>query len=101
MAHRAINLNGLNIHYQTEGQGTQAVVLIHGWSSSQAMWNYFLPRLGAHYSGWALDLPGHGASDKPPADWYSIPHFTDALAEFVQNLGLAPALLVGHSMGGM
>lgn len=101
MAQRAINLNGLNIHYQTHGHGQQAVVLLHGWSSSQAMWNYFLPRLGAKYGAWAPDMPGHGASDKPPADWYSIPNFTDTLADFVQTLGLGPAIVVGHSMGGM
>ena len=47
----------------------------------------------------ALDLRGHGQSDKPHQD-YTIPNFADDLAWLLEELGLEKPVIIGHSMGG-
>lgn len=46
----------------------------------------------------ALDLPGHGRSTAPLPE--SIEGHVERLGEWMSQLGLGPAILVGHSMGG-
>jgi pimeloyl-ACP methyl ester carboxylesterase len=62
--------NGVRIHYTVEGGG-EPVVLIHGLGSS-AWINWQLPGvvnlLSKNYKVIALDMPGHGESDKPDDD---------------------------------
>jgi pyruvate dehydrogenase E2 component (dihydrolipoamide acetyltransferase) len=50
----------------------------------------------------ALDLPGHGQSDKPAPDAfdYSVDGMASAVAGAIEAMGLEPAVLVGHSLGG-
>src|SRR5437870_12547434 len=58
---------GVKIHYLTAGKG-EAVVLIHGLSSSAEInWNLtgVVAELAKDHHVIALDLPGHGKSDKP------------------------------------
>ena len=47
----------------------------------------------------APDLPGHGESSAPHAD-YTATYFTDAVAGFLDSLGIRGAVLVGESIGG-
>lgn len=62
--------NGVKLHYIVEGKG-QPVVLIHGLHSSIRM-NWQMPgvirMLSKNYQVIALDLPGHGESDKPASE---------------------------------
>ena len=77
-------------------------LLVHGHASSQALWpRVHFPEVGQTYCRYALDLPGHGASDKPPLDWFTLENYTQILYEFCYRLGLKDILLVGHSMGGL
>jgi len=95
---RTIELRGLTIHYLLGGAGSP-VILVHGLGSSASFeWRFNLEALAAHHQVVALDLPGFGRSDKPPAD-YSIPFFTDILLAFVAARGGRPAL-IGASYGG-
>jgi pyruvate dehydrogenase E2 component (dihydrolipoamide acetyltransferase) len=49
----------------------------------------------------ALDLPGHGLSDKPDTGaWYTLPAMTDAVQDACTALGVSNATVVGHSMSG-
>ena len=96
-----IELDGIEIAYRTVGDDhAPAVVLLHGWASSRRMWDAAQRHLGGAYRCLALDLPGHGASGKPPWTWYSIPRFADVVAGFLQRLALDRPSLIGHSMGG-
>ena len=78
------------------------LVFLHGLSGSQATWSNVLADLVERYRVVALDLPGHGQSDKPaPAEAdYSVAGLAAAVAQAIEALGLAPAVLVGHSLGG-
>lgn len=96
-----LELDGIELAYRTVGDDqSPAVVFLHGWASSQRMWQDAPSRLGRAYRCVTIDLPGHGASGKPEWTWYTIPNFTDVVAAFLEALGLGRTSLVGHSMGG-
>lgn len=78
------------------------VLLVHGWACSAFAWRRQVPSLAeAGHRVVALDLKGHGFSDKPPLDAeYSASAMTSFVLETMDAVGLARASIVGHSMGG-
>lgn len=91
-------LNGAKIHYQSWGQGSDAFVLVHGWSSNLGAWSYQIPDLAKRGRVIALDLPGHGQSDKPQLP-YTMDHFAAAVDAVMKDAKVERAVLLGHSMG--
>ncbi|VXC55648.1 3-oxoadipate enol-lactonase [Pseudomonas sp. 8Z] len=87
------------LHYEDYGHGTP-VLLLHGLGSSTLDWEYQIPALSAHYRVLALDVRGHGRSDKP-RERYRMVDFADDVAALIEHLQLPPVHLVGISMGGM
>ena len=81
---------------------TETVVFLHGLGGSQSTWASVLGHFAETYRVAAVDLPGHGASDKPsPASTdYSITGIAAKLGEFLEKLELTPSVLIGHSFGG-
>lgn len=79
-----------------------AVVLVHGWGSSVYSFSETIPALaGAGYRVVAMDLPGHGLSDKPVDESrYTTQALTDAVLGVVRTLGISRFAVAGHSMGG-
>lgn len=75
-----------------------AVVLVHGAGGDRTVWQLQTRWFAHHgYRAAALDLPGHGGSEGPALE--SIEEMGQWLAAATAALGLAPAHLVGHSMG--
>jgi pimeloyl-ACP methyl ester carboxylesterase len=91
--------DGRSLFYREEGEGDPPVVLVHGWCCDHT---YLLPQL-AHLARRhrviALDLLGHGRSDKPEQP-YPISGFADDVAWAAGQLGLDRPIVIGHSMGG-
>ena len=56
---------GGRVYYQDVGQGPLSVVFIHGWSCDHTFWQGQIPEISKKYRVIALDMPGHGRSDKP------------------------------------
>lgn len=80
--------------------GTAPVLwLIHGIGDSSRTWEPVLPLLAEGCTVVAPDLLGHGASDKPRAD-YSIGGFANGMRDLQVVLGVERATIVGHSLGG-
>jgi len=80
--------------------GTAPVLwLIHGIGDSSRTWEGIVPLLGKDHTIIAPDLLGHGASDKPRAD-YSIGGFANGMRDLMTVLGVERATVVGHSLGG-
>lgn len=80
--------------------GTAPVLwLIHGIGDSSRTWEGVLPLLGRDHTIVAPDLLGHGASDKPRAD-YSVGGFANGMRDLMVVLGVERATVVGHSLGG-
>jgi pimeloyl-ACP methyl ester carboxylesterase len=78
------------------------VVLLHGWGCSAYIFRHNLPAIAeAGFRAIAVDLKGHGLSDKPRGkSEYSIDALVDHLRDILDSLGIERARLVGHSMGG-
>ena len=78
------------------------VVLIHGWAIHAHLWRRTLPALvAAGRRVYALDLPGHGLSDRPVTPGsYTLARMTEHLAAYLDAIGVARAVLVAQSMGG-
>ena len=74
------------------------IIVLHGLFGSARNWQAIAKRLAAHYHVCTLDLRNHGAS--PWADSMSYHDMAEDVAEFVEARALAPAAVLGHSMGG-
>jgi len=74
------------------------LILIHGLSDSSVLWVPLMSKLARHYRTIALDLRGHGESEKPDMP-YSIQLFSEDLLCFLQRLKLPNAHLLGFSLG--
>lgn len=95
------SVDGLEIQYREAGTpGALPVLLLHGWASSSHMWDPLSKHLSSSVHLVAPDLPGHGDSDKPEADWYSIAAFRTIVIGLGNRLDLARPVVIGHSMGG-
>lgn len=85
-----------------EGNGAP-VILIHGLAASLYDWNDLIPELScAGYAAFALDLLGHGKSNKPDRlDDYNINNVFANFSSWIDTLHLdKPLILIGHSLGG-
>lgn len=76
------------------------LVLTHGWQMDRSLWAATVRALGERYRIVAWDLPGLGGSDKRADGLYDPDRFAEDL-DRVLNVAGAPAVLVGHSIGGM
>jgi pimeloyl-ACP methyl ester carboxylesterase len=92
---------GHAIAYQEAGPADGPVVLLlHGLASDADTWDKALQPLAGHgLRVFAVDLLGHGQSDKPDTD-YLLDDFADSLARFLDAVGIERATLCGHSFGG-
>ena len=93
-------VNGIRLRYETWGIGTTPLVLLHGLGSSADDWFLQLPAFAPHFLCLAVDLRGHGLSDKPNGR-YSVGLFASDVAELLRELNLTSAHILGLSLGGM
>lgn len=75
------------------------IVLVHCFTCAIDWWDGMVPRLEARHRVVALDLLGHGGSEKPKSG-YSIESQAALVAEALGRLGVRDATVVGHSLGG-
>lgn len=95
---RYATLDGHRIAYVERGSGGTPLVLIHGWTCDHTFWRDTIPELSKSRRVIALDLPGHGSSDKPQIV-YSMDRFARAVNAVIEGAGIEKAVLAGHSMG--
>jgi pimeloyl-ACP methyl ester carboxylesterase len=85
------------IYYIERGQG-RPLVFLHGAGSSHLIWGAQVNALAPHARVIAPDLPGHNKSSG--AGHNTISGYADVVAQFLDELAIREAILVGHSMGG-
>lgn len=94
--------DGVRIHYLDAGRGA-SVVLVHGFGlSAEENWTRtgMVERLGRRWRVLALDVRGHGASDKPhQPTHYGLGIVSDDIARLLDHLAISRARIVGYSMG--
>jgi pimeloyl-ACP methyl ester carboxylesterase len=92
---------GYRLHVVEFGAATGApyVLFVHGSFGHARVWDFVASELPARFSAGAVDLPGHGDSDRPArADPYAFRHLVADLRAIVESAATAP-VLVGHSLG--
>jgi 3-oxoadipate enol-lactonase len=90
---------GVELHYREEGDG-RAVLLIHGHTLDQRIWDWLAPGLTSE--GLRLirpDLRGHGRSGRPDQGYHWIHHAGD-MAAVMDDCGIDRCAVVGYSLGG-
>ncbi|MDQ2629858.1 MAG: alpha/beta hydrolase [Actinomycetota bacterium] len=75
------------------------IVLIHCFSCAIDWWDRMTPLLERSHRVVAVDLLGHGGSEKPGSG-YTPPNQAEVVAEALERLGVTEATVVGHSLGG-
>ncbi|MFC2015519.1 NAD(+) synthase [Chloroflexota bacterium] len=97
-----VHENRYAMNYVVDGDGPP-VVLVHGMAASLADWSRLMPLLvSSGYQAIAVDLLGHGDSDKPASqDGYTADAVYQALEQCLDRLDIEPPFyLIGHSLGG-
>ena len=99
--HRDVTASGVRLRVAEAGTGSP-VILIHGLFVDHTCWDLVMPPLAEAFHVIAPDLPGFGASEKPPPSRfpYGIDAFAEAIADLYAGLELGPAAVVGHALGG-
>jgi pimeloyl-ACP methyl ester carboxylesterase len=77
------------------------VLLLHGLMGRASHWAATARWLADRYRVVALDLRGHGHSEKPPPAAYTREAYTEDVEAAVEQLGLGPAVVIGHAMGAL
>lgn len=95
----AITVNGDLIHYEVLGRG-RPVILVHGLLGSWRYWVPTMQQLQLKYRVYALDLYGFGDSAKNP-NRYTLGDQVALLDEFMRELGVPKAALIGHDLGAL
>jgi haloacetate dehalogenase len=101
---RDIEVEGVRIHAVVgPRRSAPALLLLHGYPQTHAMWHKVAPRLAGSYNVVATDLRGYGDSGKPPTDPEHAPYSKRAMAAdqvaVMRSLGHERFLVVGHDRG--
>jgi pimeloyl-ACP methyl ester carboxylesterase len=101
--HDELELQYIVVHghrraFRRTGSGP-ALLLLHGLGCDSSTWLKVIPALAERFTVIAPDLLGHGASDKPRAD-YTLGGYANGMRDLLTLLGFDKATVVGHSFGG-
>src|SRR5437660_6258103 len=97
IAVKTADVDGLRLQYLAAGHGP-AILLLHGYAETSRMWRPLMPRLAAHFTVIAPDLPGIGGSDIP-TDGLDMTRAASRIHALVKGVGVEKAQVVGHDIG--
>ena len=95
---RTVQVRNYTLFYTVKGEG-EPLILIHGYGTGMWVWEKQIDVLSRFYRVYALDLIGHGFSDRPEID-YTPDAYVQCLKGFMDEIGIEQATLIGSSMGG-
>lgn len=95
---RHVNVDGRNCFVVERGVGP-VLLLLHGFPTSCYDWRGAIDALADAFRCVALDFPGYGLSDKPPAYSYSLFQQTDVIEAIAHSLNITEAHVVSHDVG--
>ncbi|WP_300648477.1 alpha/beta fold hydrolase [Hydrogenophaga sp.] len=89
------------LHVRDSGpKGAPAVLMLHGFGGSLHSWEVWAQALSTSHRVIRFDLPGHGLSEPDPAGDYTDARSIQLTLALMDQLGVARASIVGHSIGG-
>lgn len=100
MRRRPTSLLDTSIAYDRWGRRGPRLLLVHAIGMDRHSWESIAPQLAQDFQVAALDLPGHGESDKPAGVDYGIWALAARVHRFLDELEWPDALVVGNSLGG-
>ncbi|MEM8662612.1 MAG: alpha/beta hydrolase [Pseudomonadota bacterium] len=89
--------DGVGLSYLEAGEG-RPFVMIPGWSQTALQWHDQIDAFAQTHRVIAMDMRGHGASEKPEYG-YRVYRLAKDVRELMEALDLSDAVLMGHSMG--
>jgi pimeloyl-ACP methyl ester carboxylesterase len=95
---RRRRVHGVELHWVEAGEGAP-VVLLHGLGGSHQTWLPIMEALARDRRVLAVDLAGHGLSERPDAS-YTLDWHAELVGRWIDAVGLDRFDLVGHSYGG-
>ncbi len=95
---QSLQIKGHTVFYTVRGEG-KPLLLIHGYGAGMWVWEKQIDILSQFYRVYALDLIGHGFSDRPKIP-YTPETYINFLKDFMDEAGIDKATLIGNSMGG-
>ncbi len=98
-APETITVGGRRVRYLKQGEGGEALVLLHGFGGDLNSWLFNHEPLAAGRRVYAVDLPGHGGSTKEVGAG-DLASYARVVVELLDALGVGRAHLAGHSLGG-
>lgn len=94
-----VSVNGLKTFYESKGKG-RTLILVHGAGGTSQYWGIQLSELSKKLRVVAIDLPGHGKSERLK-ERATTEMYADHLAAFMKQIKLDQAIIAGHSLGGL
>lgn len=91
-------IHGYRRAFRIAGSGP-VILLIHGIGDNSTTWATVQSRLAQRFTVIAVDLLGHGQSDKPRAD-YSVAAYANGMRDLLSVLDIERVTVIGHSLGG-
>jgi pimeloyl-ACP methyl ester carboxylesterase len=89
------------MHVERFGHGGTAIILIHGFGTSSFLWRNIAPAItDAGHTAYAVDLFGHGESDRPLDVDFGIASQAEYLDAAMTVLRVARGIIVGVDIGG-
>jgi pimeloyl-ACP methyl ester carboxylesterase len=96
-----VEAGGVPLAYDERGEG-QAAVLVHGTATARTVWQETLEALGDRLRAIAFDRRAYGDSGAPePYGGTTVGEQADDLAELIEGLEAAPAVVCGHELGAL
>ncbi len=93
-----VNIPEGRIHYVKIGSG-YPVVVCHAGGNSTESWLPVMDILGQHFTCYGFDMMGHGQSDEPPGESFSIPDFARTTCHAMKALNIPKAHFIGNLAG--
>lgn len=90
--------DGVDIHFDRLGQGSPALVFVHGWGNDRSVWSAQADHFAKRYEVVNVDLPGFGASGDN-RERFTVASFADDIEAIMRQLDMQQVVLVGFSMG--
>lgn len=100
--HLRVPVGAGSLHVERVGRAGPPVVLLHGFGTCTFLWRAVAPRLAeAGYTAIAVDLMGHGESDRPADVSYDLGAQAQYVEQALTALRLPEAAVVGQDIGGL
>ncbi|WP_191089739.1 alpha/beta fold hydrolase [Nesterenkonia ebinurensis] len=91
---------GTTFAYSEGPDSGPSLLLLHAQGSARQSYDRVLPALAEHFHVYAVDIAGHGDSDRTPG-CYTVHQVGADIALFIESVAEGPVILSGHSSGGL